>query len=504
MTDTNVDDIPQAHETVYRTFLSGKTRPLAWRRNQIKQLGFLVQDNEDAFCKALEQDLGRPAFETITAELTPIKAEINDVCDHFEKWAKPQKAKTVFNWAAAKPTVYSEPKGVALIIGTWNYPITLLLTPLLGAISAGCTALVKPAEQSPATAALIASLLPKYLDQSAFICVLGAVPQATALLKLRYDHIFYTGSGGVGRIVAKAAAEHLTPVTLELGGKSPAVVLDDANIDVVARRIIWAKFVNAGQICISTDYILTTPAMEPKLIAAMKRALAAFSAAPPGEASMSLVHNSSFSRIVNANHYKRISKLLDGTKGDIVVGGKRDDKENKIEVTVVRNVKGDDTLMSEEIFGPVLPIVTLPDIDSMVRFIQDRETPLALYVFTQSDKKRQYIFERTRSGGFVQNDVLVQFLIPGLPFGGTGQAGYGNYHGRRTFDTFSHERAFASVPTWMDSILALRYPPYTPKKLKMLVLFTGATIRRDRRYGAGFLAKLIAVLAAVVAIRAKL
>ncbi|GAA5941769.1 hypothetical protein JCM3775_000098 [Rhodotorula graminis] len=504
MTDTNVDDIPQAHETVYRTFLSGKTRPLAWRRNQIKQLGFLVQDNEDAFCKALEQDLGRPAFETITAELTPIKAEINDVCDHFEKWAKPQKAKTAFSWVAAKPTVYSEPKGVALIIGTWNYPITLLLTPLLGAISAGCTALVKPAEQSPATAALIASLLPKYLDPSAFICILGAVPQATALLKLRYDHVFYTGSGGVGRIVAKAAAEHLTPVTLELGGKSPAVVLDDANVDVVARRIIWAKFVNAGQICISTDYILTTPAMEPKLIAAMKRALATFSAAPPGEASTSLLQNSAFSRIVNANHYKRISKLLDGTKGDIVVGGKRDDKENKIEVTIVRNVKGDDTLMSEEIFGPVLPIVTLPDIDSMVRFIQDRETPLALYVFTQSDKKRQYIFERTRSGGFVQNDVLVQFLIPGLPFGGTGQAGYGNYHGRRTFDTFSHERAFASVPTWMDSILALRYPPYTPKKLKMLILFTGATIRRDGRYGAGFLAKLFAVVAAVLAIRAKL
>ncbi|BGP39510.1 Hexadecenal dehydrogenase [Rhodotorula kratochvilovae] len=503
MQDSNVDDIPKAHETVYKTFLTGKTRPVAWRKAQIKQLGLLVQDNEDAFVKALEQDLSRPAFETITAELNPIKAEINEVYRHVEKWAKPQRVKTAVTWISAKPTVYSEPKGA-------SNPITLLLTPLLGAISAGCTALVKPAEQAPATAALIATLLPKYLDPTAFICILGAVPQATALLKLRFDHIFYTGSGGVGRIVAKAAAEHLTPVTLELGGKSPAVVLDDADVEVVARRIVWAKFVNAGQICISTDYVLTTPEMEPKLLAAMKHALAIFSAPPAGSASTSLLENASFSRIVTANHFNRVSKLLDATQGEIVVGGGRDEKRQKIEVTIVRGVKGDDSLMSEEIFGPVLPIVTLPNMDEMVRFIQERETPLALYVFTQSDKKRQYIFERTRSGGFVQNDVLVQFMIPGLPFGGTGQAGYGNYHGRRTFDTFSHERAFASIPTWMDSILALRYPPYTPKKLKFLLLATGAKISKDSRFVALFksrvalLLKLLAVLVGIAAIRSKL
>ncbi|GAA6056638.1 hypothetical protein JCM3770_006323 [Rhodotorula araucariae] len=510
MQDSNVDDIPKAHETVCRTFLTGKTRPIAWRKSQIQQLGLLVQDNEDAFVKALTQDLGRPAFETITAELNPMKAEINEVYRHVEKWAKPQRVKTALTWVAAKPTIYSEPKGVALIIGTWNYPITLLLTPLLGAIAAGCTALIKPAEQAPATAALIASLLPKYLDPTAFICILGAVPQATALLKLRFDHIFYTGSGGVGRIVAKAAAEHLTPVTLELGGKSPAVVLDDADVEVVARRIVWAKFVNAGQICISTDYVLTTPEMEPKLVEAMKRALAIFSAPPPGTASSSLLQSASFTRIVTPNHFNRVSKLLDATNGDIVVGGGRDEKEQKIEVTIVRGVKGDDSLMSEEIFGPVIPIVTLPDVDEMVRFIQERETPLALYVFTQSDKKRQYIFERTRSGGFVQNDVLVQFMIPGLPFGGTGQAGYGNYHGKRTFDTFSHERAFASVPTWMDSILALRYPPYSPKKLKFLLMATGAKIRKDSGFVTLFksrislLLKLLAVLVGIAAVRAKL
>ncbi|BGO91106.1 Hexadecenal dehydrogenase [Rhodotorula toruloides] len=510
MQDTPIDSIPQAYDTVTKAFLSGKTRPIAWRKAQIKKLGFLVQDNEDAFVRALEQDFGRPAFETITAEINPVKAEINEVYDHLEKWAKPRRVKTSATWYATKPTVYSEPKGVTLVIGTWNYPITLLLVPLLGAISAGCTALVKPAEQAPHVAALVADLLPKYLDPTAFICINGAIPQATALLKLKFDHIFYTGSGTVGKIVARAAAEHLCPVTLELGGKSPAVVLDDADIEVVARRIVWAKFTNAGQICISTDYVLTTPQTEPKLLEALKRALAAFSANPAAsssseKSSTSLVHNPNYSRIINQNHYNRVSKLLDATKGEVVVGGGRDEKERKIEVTIVRGVKPDDSLMSEEIFGPVLPIMTLPTLDDMVKFIQSRDTPLALYVFTQSKKNRDFIFERTRSGGFVQNDVLVQFMIPGLPFGGTGAAGYGNYHGRRTFDTFSHERASANVPTWMDMIMASRYPPYTQKKLKMLLFATKAVIKKPSKFGSiSRLLKVIAAMVALLAVRARL
>ncbi|GAA5898889.1 hypothetical protein JCM5296_004411 [Sporobolomyces johnsonii] len=497
---TPVEQIQPAYDTVNQTFLSGKTRPLEWRKHQIKQLGFLVQDNEDAFVSALEQDLGRPAFETIVAELNPVKAEINEVYDHVEKWAKPKRVKTVAMWKLSKPTVYSEPKGVTLVIGTWNYPITLLVVPLLGAISAGCTALVKPAEQAPATAALFASLLPKYLDPTAFICITGAIDQATALLKLKFDHIFYTGSGNIGKIVARAAAEHLTPVTLELGGKSPAVVLDDANLEVSARRIIWAKFSNAGQICISTDYILCTPETEPKLLLALKRALAEFTADPKTKSAVPLLENQNFSRIVNKNHFNRLSKLLDATKGEIVVGGKRDEAANKIEVTLVRGVDEDDSLMSEEIFGPILPILTLPNKEAMVDFIRKRDTPLALYVFTQSTKNRDYIFEHTRSGGFVQNDVLVQFLIPGLPFGGTGAAGYGNYHGKRTFDTFSHERAAAHVPTWMDGVMALRYPPYTPNKLSLLLMASKAVIRKPTQYGFGALLKLCAALAAVFAV----
>ncbi|GAA5912424.1 hexadecenal dehydrogenase [Sporobolomyces salmoneus] len=499
---TPTEQIQPAYDAVYETFLSGVTRPVSWRKHQIKQLGFLIQDNEDAFVKALETDFGRPAFETIVAELNPVKAEINEVYDHVEKWATPTKVSTVFMWKAAKPTVYYEPKGVALIIGTWNYPITLLLVPLLGAIAAGCTAIVKPAEQAPATAALIARLIPQYLDTSAYRCVTGAIDQTSTLLKLQFDHIFYTGSGNVGRIVSKAAAEHLTPVTLELGGKSPAIVLDDADLDVSARRIIWAKFSNAGQICISTDYILCSPELEPKLIEALKRALKEFSAPSPssGTQSTSLIESKNYSKIINDNHFRRLSKLLDATKGDIIVGGKRDEKERKIEVTLVRNVKPDDALMADEIFGPILPIMTMPNKDAMIHFIQRRDTPLVIYVFTQSTKNKDYIFERTRSGGFVQNDVLVHFLIPGLPFGGTGKAGHGNYHGKKSFDTFSHERAFAHVPTWMDAVMASRYPPYTDKKFKFLMLASKAVIKRPAKYGLSTLLKLFAVLTTVLAI----
>ncbi|GAA5840296.1 hypothetical protein JCM5353_002815 [Sporobolomyces roseus] len=499
---TPIEQIKPAYDTVYETFLTGKTRPVSWRKHQIKQLGFLVQDNEDAFVKALESDFGRPAFETIVAELNPVKAEINEVYDHVEKWAKPDAVSTVFMWKAAKPKVYHEPKGVALVIGTWNYPITLLLVPLLGAIAAGCTAIVKPAEQAPACAALISRLLPKYLDPQSFICITGAIDQTSSLLKLQFDHIFYTGSGNVGKIVSKAAAEHLTPVTLELGGKSPAIVLDDADLDVAARRIVWAKFSNAGQICISTDYILCTPELEPKLIAALKRALSEFSAPSPssGTTTNSLLASKNYSKIINENHFKRLSKLLDETKGEIVAGGKRDEKERKIEVTIVRNVKPDDSLMSDEIFGPILPIMTMPNKEAMIHFVQRRDTPLVIYVFTQSTKEKDYIFERTRSGGFVQNDVLVHFLIPGLPFGGTGKAGHGNYHGKKSFDTFSHERAFAHVPTWMDAVMASRYPPYTDKKFKFLMFASKAVIKRPTKYGLATLLKVFAVLTTVIAI----
>ncbi|GAA6041039.1 hypothetical protein JCM8097_004687 [Rhodosporidiobolus ruineniae] len=513
---TPVTDIQQAYDTITATFLTGKTRDLEWRKEQIRRLGAMVQENESAFVAALQSDFSRPAFETLTGELAPMKAEILEALHSLDKWAKPERVKTSAMWYAAKPTVYYEPKGAVLVIGTWNYPITLLLTPLLGAISAGCTAIIKPAEQAPSMASLIARLIPSYLDPSSFLVITGGVPQTSALLEKKYSHIFYTGSGRVGRIVAKAAAEHLTPTTLELGGKSPAVVLEDADVEVAGRRIAWAKYTNAGQICIAPDYVLTTPTMEPKIIASIAKHLRIFAASSPLPSSafstsvnkpLAGEHTYPETQVITRAHYERLVKLLGETKGEVVVGGGKDEEGRRIEITVVRGVKEDDSLMSEEIFGPLLPVVTLPHKEAMVEFINAREVPLAIYVFTNSGEQSDFVFQRTRSGTFLRNDLVVQFIMPGLPFGGTGESGYGGYHGRRTFLTFSHERAAAHVPNWMDALMAARYPPYTDKNLRLLRFVSDTVLptsrQSSRKFGLGVVLKLVALVGAVWAVVAK-
>ncbi|GAA5838292.1 hypothetical protein JCM11251_003455 [Rhodosporidiobolus azoricus] len=507
--------INEAHRTISTTFLSGVSRPISWRKTQLHALGLMLQEKEKDLCQALEQDLHRPAFETITAELSPLKAEILEALAHVAKWAKPEKVKTSWMWAASAPTVYKEPKGEVLVIGTWNYPLSLLLGPLLGALSAGCTCILKPAEQAPATATLLARLLPTYLDSSAVRVIQGGTPQTQILLSLRFRHIFYTGSGKVGRIVAKAAAEKLCPVTLELGGKSPAVVLveGEKEMEVVARRIAWGKWVNAGQICIAPDYVLTLPHLLPLFLKHFKAALAQFSASSQPAASSTSTSPSHLavappSRIISPAHFERISSLLERTEGKVEIGGGKTDigefgkgggEERRMEVTVVTGVAEGDALMSEEIFGPLLPVVTLPSKEEMVRLIRDKdETPLAMYVFSQKKAEVEYFRQNTSSGSFMHNDLLVQFMIPGLPFGGAGESGYGSYHGRKSFDTFTHERASASVPLWMDSVMALRYPPYTPKSLRLLLLVTGATIRRQTalgKIGLGWLIGILSVMA---------
>ncbi|KAK4055969.1 Hexadecenal dehydrogenase [Microbotryomycetes sp. JL221] len=498
--DTPLDQIPKYLDELRKTFFSHKTRDIKWRKHQIKQLGFMVQDNEQLFKDAIQADLGRHGAETVLSELNPMKAEINEAYAHVEKWAKPTKVKTTATWLISSPTVTPQPKGVALVIGTWNFPVTLTLGPLLGAISAGCPAVLKPSEVAANTAAVMAQLLPKYLDPTAYKCVTGGVETSTALLKLNWDHIFYTGSGSIGRIVARAASEFLTPVTLELGGKSPSIVFDDADVKVAGRRIAWGKFTNSGQICIAPDYILCSKKMQPKLIASIRDALKEFNA-PSKESGqgLPLVQNPQFPKIVSQNHYKRLTKILDATKGEIVIGGERDDATNKLEPTVVTGVGFDDSLMDNEIFGSLLPVITMETKEEMSEFINRGDEPLAIYVFTQNKKNAQYIFDHTRSGGFVQNDVLVHFLIPGLPFGGTGKSGVGNYHGKYSFDVFSHQRASAAVPTWADFLLASRYPPYTAGKLRMLMLMTGETIRKEPS-SLRKLFKTIATIAAVLAL----
>ncbi|GAA5949639.1 hypothetical protein JCM10213_001337 [Rhodosporidiobolus nylandii] len=375
----------------------------------------------------------------------------------------------------------------------------------------------KPSELAPSTALLISRLLPLYLDPSSFACVLGGLPQTSVLLNspsppsssasppppppkpddpsfISFNHIFYTGSSRVGRIVAEAAGRMLCPVTLELGGKSPAVVLENAEVEVCARRIAWAKWANAGQICIAPDYILTLPHLLPSLLTALRASLASFSSSP----SLSPLNDPNYSRIISPAHFDRLNGLLEKTQGKIEIGGERDREKGKIEVTVVSGVEGGDSLMSEELFGPLLPILTLPSKEAMADFINARDVPLALYVFSQKQRDAEYFLNNTQSGTFLHNDCLVQFMLPNLPFGGQGGSGYGGYHGRRTFDTFTHERACAKVPTWMDKVMSARYPPYTPGKLRFLLLATGSVIRRPAKFGIGWVLKLVGVLAAVI------
>ncbi|KAK4055968.1 Hexadecenal dehydrogenase [Microbotryomycetes sp. JL221] len=465
-TETSIEAIQPVYDELQTLFKSHKTRQIEWRTNKLRLLKQLITENHSTLCDAVKADFGKPAYETAATELDPFVVEISDAIKNVHKWAKPSKVSAGLQFALMRPTIYHEPKGVALIIGAWNFPVLLVLQPLMAALSAGCPAIIKPSELASNTAATLAALVPKYLDDCVKV-VNGAVEQTTALLKLRFDHILYTGNGTVGRIVAEAAAKHLTPLTLELGGKSPVVVFDDANIETAGKRIIWGKYLNAGQICIAPDYVLCSKKTAPKLVEAMKKALAEFSKAhktAPGDTS-ELLESNRYTQIISERHFQRISKLLEETHGDVVIGGNTNEATRRIEPTVVTNVDAEDSLMSGEIFGPILPILACDSVQEMIDFINERDNPLALYVFTSNSSNFKLVLDSTRSGGIAQNDVIMHVAPFQLPFGGSGASGYGAYHGKRGFEEFSHHRSSVSVPMWAEFALKFRYPPYSPSKL---------------------------------------
>jgi aldehyde dehydrogenase (NAD+) len=361
-----------------------------------------------------------------------------------------------------KPQIRSQPLGTVLIIGAWNYPIQLVVVGLVGAIAAGNTAILKPSELSENTAQILADLLPQYLDPECVKVVNGAIPESTVLLRLRFDHIMYTGNSQVARIVMRAAAEHLTPVTLELGGKSPVVVDEDVDVRVTARRIVWGRFMNCGQTCIAPDYVLCSKKMEKKLVAEMKSALQEFYGDNPRECK-------DYCRIVHPRHFRRIRKLLDDTKCTIAIGGKvMDEKDRYFEPTVVTDLEADSPLMTNEVFGPILPIYNVANVDDAIEFINSRNKPLALYVFSNTSSVVERVVESTSSGGVVANDTLMHASCDSLPFGGVGESGMGGYHGKHTFDTFSHKRAVMIKDLGMEAAMSLRYPPYTDRKWSIL------------------------------------
>ncbi len=437
------------------TYFSDRTRPIGWRKAQLKRLLAMVKENEKALLDALASDLGRPAFEGWLAEIRYLEIEIAHTLKDLASWMKPERHTAPMILQPGSAYIQPEPLGVALIIAPWNYPIQLALAPLIGALAAGNCAVVKPSEVSPASSAALAELIPKYLDNDAVAVVQGAVPETTALLEQRWDHIFFTGGERVGKIVMTAAARHLTPVTLELGGKSPVIIDKTANLKVAARRLIWGKAFNAGQTCIAPDYVLVEDSAKRPLIDALIATLKEFFGADPKS-------SPDYSRIVSDGHFQRLVKMMDG--GTVVHGGANDPEQRYIELTLLDVTDPTAAVMQEEIFGPILPIVTIKDVNEAIRFVNARPKPLALYMFSSDRAAQQRVLSRTSSGGACINECINHFIVPGLPFGGVGTSGMGGYHGKHSFDTFSHRKGVLEKPTFVDPML--RYPPYNDTKKK--------------------------------------
>ncbi|MEU3982905.1 aldehyde dehydrogenase family protein [Streptomyces sp. NPDC026672] len=420
-----------------RTFESGLTRPLEWRLGQLAALRALLTENGDELRKALHADLGKSPSEADRYEIGYLIGDIDHTVRHLAQWLAPKPAAVLERFLPAEARVVRDPLGVVLVIAPWNYPLQLALAPTVGALAAGNTVVVKPSEMAPATSTAIARLLPRYLDAQAVAVVEGGVPETTALLEQRFDHIFYTGNGVVGRIVMTAAVQHLTPVTLELGGKSPAVVEPGADLKATARRIAVGKFVNAGQTCVAPDYVLaigdTAALLESELTAAIRELYGDDPAASP-----------EYGRIINDRHFERLTALM--ADGRVVTGGGHDRSSRYLEPTVLADVDPAAPVMQEEIFGPLLPVISVPDLDAAIAFINDRDKPLALYAFTESETTKQRLTEETSSGGLAFGIPVAHLALPELPFGGVGASGMGRYHGEYSIDTFSHSKGVLDKP----------------------------------------------------------
>ncbi|KAJ6502092.1 NAD-aldehyde dehydrogenase [Mycena sanguinolenta] len=470
---TPLEEIEKIRAELQTGFNSGKTKSVAFRKYQLLQFAYLIQDNVKAFEDALASDLGRHALETNLLEIGASLSEILDAYKNVESWVKPEKPALSLTWMFMRPTVLKEPKGVVLIISPFNYPLWLCVSPMCGAIAAGNAIAVKPSESCPAIASLLTELIPKYLDPSLVRVVNGAIPETTKLLELPWGHILYTGNARVGRIVATAAAQTLTPVSLELGGKSPVFVDPASDMQLAAKRILWGKFTNGGQTCVAPDYVLVPKEAQEPLIDAMKSVYADFYPETTGD---SPTPPQNVTKMVHQGAFNRVNGLVQNTKGTIVVGGQNDEATKYIAPTIVRDVQLDDSLMSEEIFGPVLPIVPVENVDAGLAYVNSHDHPLALYVFSQNEAYKNKVFRNTQSGSAVANETIVVPGVTGLPFGGIGPSGSGYHTGKYGFDMFTHFRASIDAPGWIDKVFNFRFPPYTTSNIAKMKARMGAKL----------------------------
>jgi aldehyde dehydrogenase (NAD+) len=441
---------------VRSVFNTGRTRSVQWREEQLRAIERMCEEREGEISDALTQDLGRSTFEAWLGDIASTKAEAVFARKNFRKWMKPRRQSLPLAQMPGRAWVQYDPLGVVLVIGPWNYPFFLCMSPVVAAIAAGNAVVLKPSELAPATSALMARLVPLYLDTEAVRVVEGAADVTQDLMSQGFDHALFTGGTEIGRKIMAAAAPTLTPVTLELGGKSPVLVLADADLDVTARRIAWTKLLNSGQTCIAPDYILADRSIAKELTDKIVATIAKFRA---DRKDPSL-------RIVNERQFDRLVSILSATEGTVVTGGGSDRATLSIEPTVVVDPGPDDSVMADEIFGPILPIITVGSTDEAVAFVNARPKPLALYVFTSSQQKGRDLVDRMPSGGAVINHIAMHCLVPQLPFGGVGASGMGAYHGQWGFEALSHRRAVLSKPAKPDP--GLLYPPYTDRAMKIL------------------------------------
>ncbi|CAA7016637.1 unnamed protein product [Microthlaspi erraticum] len=450
-----------------RSFDSGVTRGYEWRVNQLKKLLIICDNHEPEIVAALHDDLGKPELESSVYEVALLRNSIKLALKQLKDWMAPDKAKTSLTTFPSSAEIISEPLGVVLVISAWNYPFLLSIDPVIGAISAGNAVVLKPSELSPASSSLLLKLIEQYLDPSAVRVVEGSVAETTLLLDQKWDKIFYTGSSKIARIIMTAAAKHLTPVVLELGGKSPVVIDSDTNLKVTIKRIIQGKWgCNNGQACVSPDYILTTKEFAPKVIDELKQELVAFYGKNPME-------SKDLSHIVNTNHFDRLSKMLEEKEVSekIIHGGEKDREKLKIAPTILLDVPLDSLIMNEEIFGPLLPIFTLNNLEESFDVIRSRPKPLAAYLFTQNQKLKERFAMTVSAGGIVVNDIAVHLAVHSLPFGGVGESGMGSYHGKFSFDAFSHKKAVLYKSFFGDSAISCSGNLVRNRTLKSPLLF---------------------------------
>ncbi|XP_030894312.1 aldehyde dehydrogenase, dimeric NADP-preferring [Leptonychotes weddellii] len=435
-------------------FNSGKTRPLQFRIQQLEALRRMIKDHEKDIVGALTADLHKNEWNAYYEEVVYVLEEIEYMIKKLPEWAVDEPVEKTSQTQQDECYIHSEPLGVVLIIGTWSYPFTITIQPVVGAIAAGNAVVIKPSELSENMANLLATMIPQYLDRDLYPVIDGGVPETTEVLKERFDHILYTGNTAVGKIIMMAAAKHLTPVTLGLVGKNPCYVDKDCDLDIACRRIAWGKFMNSGQTCAAPDYILCDPSIQNQIVEKLKKSLKEFY----GEDAKK---SRDYGRIVNSQHFQRVMGLMEGQK--VAYGGTGDAATRYVAPTILIDVDPQSQVMQEEIFGPVMPIVCVRSLEEAIQFISQREKPLALYVFSLNDKVIKKMIAETSSGGVTANDVVVHTSVHSLPYGGVGNSGMGSYHGKKSFETFSHRRSCLVRPLLNDESLKARYPPSLAK-----------------------------------------